>query len=574
MGEILGADVLLKCLIKEGVRYIFGIPGDQWNPFLNAIYRFGRDEGIEFIMTRHEQAAANMADAWARVTGEVGVCLGTVGPGAANLVSGVYPAWADSIPVLALTAQNQTWRSYPDHGSMQALDHLHLFKAVTKWNAVVSCWERIPELVQRAFRVATSGRPGPVHLDFPADVLFATGDEEEILILSPERYRATVPPTGDKNLIERAAEMLVEAEKPLIHAGGGVLRSGAWDELRELAEYLSSPVTTSVGARGSIPEDHPLCLIPASYGALGAQAVADVVLLVGGRLGDTDFWGRPPAWGEPEVQKLIQIDIDGANIALNRRVDLAIIGDAKSTLSEILREVKRRTARREERPDLADYREAQDAWLSSFLELGASEEIPIHPLRLIKDVREFFPRDAISCVDGGNTAVWAHYLNRIYEPRTFLWPSDSGHLGTGLPYAIGAKLARPDVPVYAICGDGAFMLSVQELETARRLNLPVVIVVANDRAWGMIKGSQMLNYDSCYIGVDFSDVRYDKVAEAMGCYGERVEEPSQIKPALRRAVDSGLPSVLDVVIDSEANLNPPDLETLSGLWLEGCELPW
>jgi acetolactate synthase-1/2/3 large subunit len=291
-------------------------------------------------------------------------------------------------------------------------------------------------------------------------------------------------------------------------------------------------------------------------------------------LGDTDFWGRPPAWGEPEVQKLIQIDIDGANIALNRRVDLAIIGDAKSTLSEILREVKRRTARREERPDLADYREAQDAWLSSFLELGASEEIPIHPLRLIKDVREFFPRDAISCVDGGNTAVWAHYLNRIYEPRTFLWPSDSGHLGTGLPYAIGAKLARPDVPVYAICGDGAFMLSVQELETARRLNLPVVIVVANDRAWGMIKGSQMLNYDSCYIGVDFSDVRYDKVAEAMGCYGERVEEPSEIKPALRRAVDSGLPSVLDVVIDSEANLNPPDLETLSGLWLEGCELPW
>ncbi len=574
MGEILGADVLLKCLIKEGVRYIFGIPGDQWNPFLNAIYRFGRDEGIEFIMTRHEQAAANMADAWARVTGEVGVCLGTVGPGAANLVSGVYPAWADSIPVLALTAQNQTWRSYPDHGSMQALDHLHLFKAVTKWNAVVSCWERIPELVQRAFRVATSGRPGPVHLDFPADVLFATGDEEEILILSPERYRATVPPTGDKNLIERAAEMLVEAEKPLIHAGGGVLRSGAWDELKELAEYLSSPVTTSVGARGSIPEDHPLCLIPASYGALGAQAVADVVLLVGGRLGDTDFWGRPPAWGEPEVQKLIQIDIDGANIALNRRVDLAIIGDAKSTLSEILREVKRRTARREERPDLADYREAQDAWLSSFLELGASEEIPIHPLRLIKDVREFFPRDAISCVDGGNTAVWAHYLNRIYEPRTFLWPSDSGHLGTGLPYAIGAKLARPDVPVYAICGDGAFMLSVQELETARRLNLPVVIVVANDRAWGMIKGSQMLNYDSCYIGVDFSDVRYDKVAEAMGCYGERVEEPSQIKPALRRAVDSGLPAVLDVVIDSEANLNPPDLETLSGLWLEGCELPW
>jgi acetolactate synthase-1/2/3 large subunit len=189
-------------------------------------------------------------------------------------------------------------------------------------------------------------------------------------------------------------------------------------------------------------------------------------------------------------------------------------------------------------------------------------------------VRAFFPRDAICAVDGGNTSVWAHYVNRVYEPRSFLWTADSGHLGAGLPYAIGAKLAHPDRLVYAICGDGAFGLNIQELETAARLKLPLVIVVANDRQWGMIKGAQMAAYDARYIGVDFDDVRYDQVAQAMGCWGERVDDPEEITPALERAIGSGRPAVLDVVVDPWANLTPPDLETLDAVWMEGCELPW
>ncbi|HID85824.1 MAG TPA: thiamine pyrophosphate-binding protein [Anaerolineae bacterium] len=570
MTTISGAEVLLKCLIQERVRYIFGVPGDQWTPFLDAIYRLGREAGLDFVTTRHEQAAAHMADAWTRVTGEVGVCLGTVGPGAADLVPGVYPAWADSIPMLVLTAQNQSWRSYPDHGSMQALDQVPLFAPITKWNAFVSHWQRIPELVQRAFRTATSGKPGPVHLDIPPDVLVATGDEEELTIVSPQRYRATTPPAGDPALVERAAEMLARAERPLIHAGGGVLRAGAWEELVALAEYLAAPVTTSVGARGIIPEDHPLCLIPSSYGALGAQATADLVLFVGGRLGDLDFWGRPPAWGELDEQTWIQVDIYGESIALNRLVDLAIVGDAKAVLRDLLAAVKERTPQREEWPEIEDARAAQETWLRGFLEQAKSDDAPIHPLRLVREVRNFFPREAICAVDGGTTAVWAFYLNRIYAPRTFLWAADSGHLGTGLPYAIGAKLARPDVPVYCITGDGSFALNAVELETAVRLGAPIVVIVFNDRAWGMIKGGQKLAYEGRTIGVDFTDARYDKLAEALGCYGERVTQPDQIRPALERAVESGRPAVLDVIVDPEVHILPPDLEVLDALWMEGC----
>jgi acetolactate synthase-1/2/3 large subunit len=576
MEEMMGADLLVKCLIQEDVRYVFGIPGGQLCPVLDAIRRLGADAGLRFVTTRHEQAAAHMADAYARVTGKPGVCIGTVGPGAADLVPGVYAAWADSIPLIVLTAQNQTWKSYPERGSMQSLDQIGLFEPITKWSTRVTHWERIPELVQRAFRVALSGRPRPVHLDLHVDVLVATGDEESLGYrpTSPSHYRPDRLPVAQAELIERAAQMLVEAERPLIHPGGGALRSGAWEEVRELVEYLAAPVTTSQGACGVLPEDHPLCLIPGGYGALGAQAMADLVLLVGGRLGDVDFWGQPPFWGEPDEQKLVQIDIDPENMALNRSVDLSLIGDAKATLHALVEAVKRLTSPIPERPEMAEYRTTQEIWLAQFEKDSASDGRPIHPLRMVRDVRAFFPRDAICVVDGGNTNVWAHYLNRTYEPRSFLWAADSGHLGTGLPYAIGAKLAEPHRPVYAICGDGAFGLNIQELETAARLKIPFVVIVANDRQWGMIKATQMAAYDARYIGVDFADVRYDQVAQAMGCWGERVEDPNGITPALERAMASGKPAVLDVAVDQWANLTPPDLENLDAVWMEGCELPW
>jgi len=571
MAKVSGGELLVRCLVEEGVRYVFGVPGAQLLTFLDAIKRVGEKHGLKFVGCRHEQAAANMADAWARKTGEPGVCVGTVGPGGANLVPGVYPAWADGIPLVVLTAQNQTWRSYPDHGSMQALDQLHLFKPITKWNAVVSHWERIPELVQHAFRVATSGRQGPVHLDLPSDVLYNGKEEGLVRVQPPHRYRATKMPVGDAELIEKAAEMLVNAKLPLIHAGGGVLRSKAWNELRMLAEHLGAIVTTTLGARGAIPEDHPLSLIPASPAALMAQNEADVVLVVGSRMGDVDFWGKPPAWGDPEKQKTIQIDVDAEMVALNRPVDLAIVGDAKGTLVKLLEVVRDKTGRKENEK-IEYYKKLQDAWIENFLKQAKSGN-EIHPLRLMKELRDFYPRDAIACIDGGNTPVWAFYLHRIYEPNTLLWAADSGHLGVGLPYAIAAKLASPEKQVYLITGDGAFGTALQEMETAARLGIKITVIVSNDRAWGMIKGSQKLSFGERYIGVDFSDARYDLIAKAMGWYGERVENPDEIAAALERAESNDKPALLDVVVSQELNLTPPDLATLGMIWLEGCTPP-
>jgi len=572
MALMRGAEVLVQHLISEGVRCVFGIPGDQCNPITDAIYRLGRETGLTFVTARHEQAAAHMADAWARVTGQPGVCLGTVGPGVADLVPGVYTAWADSIPIVVLGAQNQTWRCYPEHGSMQALDQIGLMAPITKWRALVNDVRRMPELVQGAFRAATSGRPAPVYLDLPSNVLCDKLDTATFPIVPPVGYRATTPPVADARLIEQAADMLAHARWPLLHPGGGVLRAGAWPELVDLAEYLSATVTTSINARGAIPEDHHLCLIPTGFGALGAQATADVVLLVGGRMGDLDFWGRSPAWGEVGQQRWIQIDIEPQNIALNRPVDLALVGDAKATLRALLQAVKARTRPKPENPQLEDARQGQEAWFRNWEEGAHSDAAPIHPLRLMREVREFFPRNAICAVDGGTTAVWAFYMNRIYEPRSFLWAADSGHLGTGVPFAVGAKIARPDAPVYCITGDGSFGFNAMEMETARREGAQVIVIIANDRAWGMIKGGQKLVYDERYIGVDLSDARYDKLAEALGCYGERVTEPGQIRPALQRALDSGLPAVLDVVVDVDVHLVPPDLVVLDGLWMEGCDV--
>ncbi len=573
--EILtGGEILVKCLLKEKVRKVFGVPGDQLYPLLDAIHQ---EKNIDFVLTRHEQAAAHAADAWARITGEPGVCIGTVGPGAADLVPGVYVAHADSIPLIVLAAQNQSWRINPDHGSMQALDQKKLFEPITKWSVTITHWKRIPSIMQWAYRIASSGRPGPVFIDIAVDVLYQKGaiSELEMPILEPARYRSTQPPCGNIKLIQAAAKKLVEAEFPVIHVGGGVLRSAdAPLYLKELAEYLGAPVTTTFMGRGAIPEDHPLCLLPGGYGAIAAQTEADLVLAVGTRFGDLDFWGQPPAWGEWNEQKVIQIDVEPAMIGLNRPVDMVIIADAGAALKTLLESVKKLVpSPREPSPKVKDCMEAQDVWLSQFLEDAESNDTPIHPLRLVKEVREFFPRNAICVVDGGNTVVWASYLNRIYEPRTFLWASDSGHLGTGMPFAMGAKLADPERPVYCICGDGAFMFNVQELETLRRLELPVIIIVANDRAYGMIKAGQQLLYKSRYVGVDFHDARLDKIAKAMGCHGERVEKPEDIKPALRRAVESNLPAVIDVLVDPEINLLPPDFETLASIWLDGVDLP-
>lgn len=571
MARMTGGEVVVRCLLKEGVKYVFGVPGAQLLPLTDAICK-NRDRGIDFIHNRHEQASAHMADAWARVTGQPGVCTGTVGPGATDLVPGVAAAYVESVPMIVLTAQTQSWRSYPSHGSTQECDQLALFSGITKWNASVNSWDRIGELVRQAFRMALSGRPGPVHLDLPADILFQTGELEEDAFPEPYQYRAIEGPAGNPALVEKAVELLLSARDPLIHAGGGVLRSGAWNELRDLAEHLGTPVTPTVGARGVLPDDHPLVFKPSGYGAIGAQCEADVVLAIGTRFGELDGWGNPPFWGEKGTQRFIQVDCAPEMIGVNAPLEIGIAGDARTVLRQIMDLVKKTAPARKAGRLATECRATEQAWRSEFEDLGRSDTEPIHPLRLVKEARDFFPRDSMICVDGGNIAVWATYLMDVYEPRTFLWAGDMGHLGAGLPYALAARLACPGKQVFIIHGDGSFLFMNQELETARRHGLQVIDIIANDQAYGMIKQGQLAACGGRVIGVDFYDTRCDRMAESMGCYGERVEKPGQIRPALQRAVDSGLPAVLDVLVDKEAALNPPDFATIVDLWLQGCEL--
>jgi acetolactate synthase-1/2/3 large subunit len=375
--------------------------------------------------------------------------------------------------------------------------------------------------------------------------------------------------------VSKAVEMLLAAERPLIHAGGGAMRSKAWDELRELAEYLQIPVTTSVSGRGSLPEDHPLLFLPKGGGAIMAETGSDVVLNVGCTVSEVDFWGKPPMWGDPSVQKFIYVDIDPQNIGLNREFDLGIIGDAKKVLRQILDKVKAETGPAAEREFISQYRQAEEQLAAAFEEMAKSDAKPIHPLRLISEAVEFFSRDGILVMDGGNTALWTNIAGRVYQPRSYLFAEGTGQLGVGLPFAMGAKMANPDRPVYIIHGDGAFLINCQDIETAVRLKLPVIDIISNDSTWGMIKGAQHAAFGQRYCGVEFGETRHDLLAESMGARGIRVEDPADIRPALEEAAKSDRITVIDAVIDKESNLVPPVLfQMIVDLWLQGCPEPY
>ncbi|MBN2025795.1 MAG: thiamine pyrophosphate-binding protein [Actinobacteria bacterium] len=570
-----GGEVLTRALLKEGVRWVFGIPGGQLCTFTDAIARVGRPKGMDFITTHHEAVAAHMADGVSRSSDMVGVCAGTVGPGAANLVTGVYVAYADGIPMVVITPQIHSDRSYPFKGSTQQLDQIGLFRPITKWNALVNRWDRIPDLVQWAFREATTGRPGPVHLDINVDVLFSNGEIEEDAFLPPERYRTDIGPCGDPEAVDRAVEMLLAAEKPLIHTGGGVMRSKAWDEVRELAEYLQIPVTTSVAGRGALNEDHPLLFLPKNMASIMAESSSDVVLNVGCTMSEYDFWGQPTMWGYPSEQKFIYIDVDPSNIGLNRQFDLGIVGDAKKVLRQMIDKVKKEVKPVAERDFIAAYREMEEQALAAYEEMAKSETTPIHPMRLIAESVDFLGRDGILVMDGGNTGLWTNIAGRVYQPRSYLQAVETGQLGVGLGFAMGARMANPDRPVYIIHGDGSFMINCQDIETAVRLKLPVIDIVSNDSAWGMIKGAQHAAFGQRYCGVEFGETRIDKIAEAMGAKGIRIESPEEIRPALEEAEASGVMTVIDAQVDREANLDVPVLfEMVINLWLQGCDSPY
>ncbi len=564
MTEITGGELLLRSLHAEGVRYVNAITDGTYMIFLEALERLGEELDIQLIVPRHEAAGAHIADAATRITGRPAVAMACAGPGAANLLSGVICAQAEGSPVVAITTKRRSDVSdtYRHMGSTQSPSHLDLFRPAVKWNGSIDHWLHIPDMVRHAFRVAVSGSPGPVHLVIAEDVLNQTGDLASVTLWPQERSRVYGPQKADPAQVQRAAEMLVAAGMVNIHAGNGAARSGAGAEILALAEYLNSPVSNNASARGIIPEDHALAFPPLCMASYMTHVQADLILGVGTRFGELAMWGRPPLWGDPAQQPTIQIDSNPANIGLNRPVDVALIGDAKVVMEQLLTAVKALTAPKEADPRLSDLQMFRAQWWQGLQnDIADMERSPMLTGQILKVCNEFFPDDAILALDGGNTVMWSMHYIVPKTPGSVLYTANMGYLGTGLPYAIGAKIVAPERPVYCVSGDSAFGFNMQELETAVRLNLPLIIIVAVDGAFGMEKSAQrrVFNREAPWFHHDHAPVRYDKVAEAMGCHGEYVEKASDLSDALQRAVDSAKPAVLHAVVDPVANVDPPGL---------------
>jgi acetolactate synthase-1/2/3 large subunit len=549
-GQIInGGDVLIKCLLEENVKYMFGIPGGQLLDMYDAIYRWGREQGIDTVMFRHEQAAAHAADAWARITNKPGVCFGTVGPGALHLVPGVGAAWADNIPVIAIVPQ--VGIAFEDIFTLQGnLDQLALFKPITKYQKSVRELKKIPDAVNKIFREAMGGRPQPVLLEIFPDAFSERINEDDFRIWKAEQYRALDKPAIAKSLIKKSLDLLTTANKPLIVSGGGVSRSEGWNELQEFAEYLQIPVITTMMGIGTMATTSK-CYIGASMNNVIYQATsqADVVLALGCKFAFSMVHGRSPAWNKS--QKMIQVDIDPTIIGRSKPITLGIEGDCKIFLVQILEEVKK-INRVEEREWLDSLVQSRKSVTQSRINVASNDEIPIDPQRLIKDLFQFMDDDAILIADGGNIAFYALEQIDFYKPRkplSTLIAIGMGHLGTSVPYGIAAKLAKPDKQVISISGDGAFMINIHDLETAVRLGLKnLIYVIGNNSAWGMIKVGQQFGYQRRYIDTDFPDFDFARCAEGFGCYGEVVRDPNELRPALQRASNSNKPSVLDVKI--------------------------
>ena len=559
--KINGGDVLIKCLLKENVKYMFGIPGGQFLNMYDAVYRWGKEQGIQTVLFRHEAAASHAADAWARVTNIPGICFGTVGPGALNLMAGVGAAWADNIPVIVIVPQVNT--KIQDSFTLQGnLDQMTMYKPITKYQKSIQKITDMPNAVQKVFREATVGRPRPVLLEIFEDAFLDEIAEDEILIFDPERYRTSEKPAISNELVEKALDLILNAKNPLILSGGGVSRSEAWNELREFAEYLQIPVITTVMGIGTITNKSK-CLLGVGAAGPGLKAApeADVILALGCKFSFTLAHGEEPFW--KNSQTLIQVDIDPSIIGRAKPITLGIVGDCKQFLSQILEEVKKtdKVDKREWLEDLADMRHKA---IQKMNKKAMRDKTPMMPKRMIKEILEGIDEDAILIVDGGDIAASTVEQIDFYKDRTPLSTLQAigmGQLGTAIPYGIGAKLAKPDKQVLSITGDGSFMINVQDLETAVRLGLKnLIYVVANNNAWGMIKSGQKLFMGKRYIDVDLPEFNYAKCAEGFGCYGEVITDPNELKPALERAKNSGKPAVLDVKIEFDT----PDTTKLMG----------
>lgn len=581
MTQTTGGERIARMLAAEGVEVVFGIIDGSYF----RLYAHLRDHGIRLVTPRHETTALHMAGAYARMTGRLGVAIASNGPGAANALPGVAVENGEGNRVLLITSWRRHQIVNPDRGgTYQYFDQPAVIRPMAKWSEAVPSFDRIPELFHKALRRCWDDRPGVVHLSVPEDIVNGSFDEPAFPDVAPARYRRTEPVTASPQTVAEVARLLAEAEAPLIHAGSGVLHAQATEQLRRVADLLAAPVTTSWAARDAIDERAAVA-VPMPYTDLNtlARNEADLVLTIGSRLGETDWWGKAPYWRRGTEQRMIQVDVDDAMLGLNKPVDVAVLADARTFLESLAdalagMDLSAVLPGRQER--LARYGEARTAARAGLDGVLAAGGEPIQSAHVAPACQEVFGDDAVMVADGGNTAIWAQLYHEVRRPHSLLSTYKFGMLGAGVPQALGAKVAEPHRTVYCITGDGAFGFHPQEIETAVRNDIPVVVLVLADRAWGMVKVNQefALNPEKLLsegglpdeerVNTDLDEIRYDLMAQSMGAFGTRVSHPDQLRPALREALASGRPAVIQVDVDRTAHKFAPSLLTFKEMHAE------
>ncbi len=537
MANITGNELVAETLKRIGITDFFFIMGGP----INDVLTHSMKRGIRGVDVRHEQAAAMSAHAYARVTNKPGLCMGASGPGTINLTTGLANALIDCSPVVAFGGSSPV--SEYGNGAFQEIDQVAVMKPVTKWANRVYETRRIPEYVDLAFRQAISGKPGPVYLDLPSDVINNVIDDALVkwpdLTRTLERHR----PQGDPALIEQAIKLIEGARRPVVLSGSGVLWSDAVDEMREWLDKTGMPIYTTPQGRGVLPEDHPHAFLNARSTALKE---ADLLLIVGTRLNYVFGHIAPPRVSA--TAKVIRIDIDPTELAANTRVDLGIVGDAKAVMRQLLGAGGSRVSA----GSFADWRgklaAIETAKRPEAEQAMSTDKTPIHPLRLCKEVRDFIDRDAILVVDGQEILNYGRQSIPTFNPRHRINSGTFGIMGVGMPFGVGAKVAHPDKQVVVLHGDGSFGLNAMELDTATRHKLPVIVVISLNGGWTADPKKEKPGRDLGY-------TRFDLFAQSLGCHGEQVERPEDIGPALQRAkekIKDGRPALVNVVTDFTA----------------------
>jgi acetolactate synthase-1/2/3 large subunit len=530
--KITGAQATIRSLEQEGVEVIFGIPGGAILPAYDPIL----DSTIRHILCRHEQGAAHAADGFAQATGEVGVCMATSGPGVTNLVTGLASAYMDSVPVVAITGQVPRWAIGGD--AFQECDSTGITMPVTKHNYLVMDPQEIPRIIKEAFHIARTGRPGPVLVDIPKDVLQA-----EMAWWYPDDvdlpgYRPVTK--GNLKQIREAAKLILAARRPVIYAGGGIIKARAADELRRLVELTGIPAVTTLMGRGALPDDHALCLgmpgMHGNYTAVTAMQRCDLLISLGVRFDDR-VTGKLATFA-PEA-KVIHADIDPAEIGKNRVADVPIVGDARSVIRDLCEALE---AAIEERsaPDYSEWVGTVGEWRRTYpYRYRQDADGALKPEFAIEKIGELTGGDAIYVAGVGQHQMWASQYIRFRRPNTWINSGGLGAMGYAVPAAMGAKVGRPDEQVWCIDGDGCFQMTCQELATMTTEKIPVKIAIINNASLGMVRQWQELFYDSrfseVHLTADIPD--YVKLAEAYGAVGLRCETADTVEPTIRKAME-------------------------------------